>query len=134
MSGTLTADTPLFNSNKSENEKMGSLVLVRGKNQIKVDRLECGDIGAVLKLQNTDVNETLATKANPIQYEAIEFPKGMLGKAIWPKTRKDEDRLSTGLSRLASEDKSMILVNNTETREQVLYGLEISILILLLIN
>jgi elongation factor G len=47
----------------------------------------------------------------------------MLGKAIWPRTRNDEDRLSTGLSRLASEDKSMMLVNNTETREQVLYGL-----------
>lgn len=123
MSGTLSADTPLYNSNKSENEKMGSLVLVRGKNQIKVDKLECGDIGAILKLQDTDVNETLATKANPIEYKPIEFPKGMLGKAIWPRTRNDEDRLSTGLSRLASEDKSMMLVNNTETREQVLYGL-----------
>ncbi len=123
MSGTLSADTPLYNSNKSENEKMGSLVLIRGKNQIKVDKLECGDIGAILKLQDTDVNETLATKANPIQYKPIEFPKGMLGKAIWPRTRNDEDRLSTGLSRLASEDKSMMLINNTETREQVLYGL-----------
>jgi len=123
MSGTLTSDTPLYNSNKSENEKMGSLVLIRGKNQIKVDRLECGDIGAILKLQDTDVNHTLATKANPIQYKPIDFPQGMLGKAIWPKTRNDEDRLSSGLSRLASEDKSMLLVNNTETREQVLYGL-----------
>ncbi len=123
MSGTLSADTALYNSNKSENEKMGSLVLIRGKNQIKVDKLECGDIGAILKLQNTDVNETLATKANPIKYNPIEFPQGMLGKAIWPRTRNDEDRLSTGLSRLSSEDKSMMLVNNTETREQVLYGL-----------
>ncbi len=123
MSGTLIADTAIYNSNKSENEKMGNLVLIRGKNQIKVDKLECGDIGAILKLQDTDVNHTLATKANPIQYKPIDFPQGMLGKAIWPKTRNDEDRLSSGLSRLASEDKSMLLVNNTETREQVLYGL-----------
>ncbi len=123
MSGVLTMDTPLYNTTKEESEKCGSIVLVRGKNQEKVTKLETGDIGAILKLNNTAVNDTLATKANPIKYQPIEFPRGMLGKAIWPKTRNDEDKLSTGLTKLAAEDKSMKVVNNTETREQVLYGI-----------
>lgn len=123
MSGVLTMDTPLYNTTEEENEKCGSIVLVRGKNQEKVSKLETGDIGAILKLNNTSVNDTLATKANPIKYQPIEFPKGMLGKALWPKTRNDEDKLSTGLAKLSAEDKSMKVVNNTETREQVLYGI-----------
>ena len=123
MSGVLTLDTPLYNTTKDESEKGGSIVVLRGKNQEKVTKLETGDIGAILKLNDTAVNDTLATKANPIKYPQIEFPKGMLGKAIWPKTRNDEDKLSTGLAKLTAEDKSMKVVNNTETREQVLYGI-----------
>jgi len=123
MSGTLTADTPLYNSTTEENEKMGGLVLIRGKNQEKVTKLECGDIGAVLKLQATTTNDSLATKAKPFAYTPIEFPQGMLSKAIWAKSKNDEDKLSEGLRKLAAEDKSMKVINNEETRERVLYGL-----------
>ena len=123
MSGTLTLDTPIYNVTADTNEKMGGLVVVRGKNQEKVTKLECGDIGAVLKLSNTSTNDTLATKGCTVQYPAIEFPQGMLGKAIWPKTKNDEDKMSSGLAKLQGEDKSMKVVLNTETKEQVLYGI-----------
>ncbi|MBR5048841.1 MAG: elongation factor G [Erysipelotrichaceae bacterium] len=123
MSGVLTLETPLYNVTAETNEKMGGLVVVRGKNQEKVTKLECGDIGAVLKLTSTSTNDTLATKASPVAFKPIEFPAGMLGKAIWPKTKNDEDKLSSGLAKLQAEDKSMKVVINSETKEQVLYGI-----------
>ena len=123
MSGELTLDTPLYNANKEDTEKAGSIVIIRGKNQEKVNKLTCGDIGAILKLSETTTNDTLATKANPVIYPAIEFPQGMLSKAIWAKSKNDEDKLSEGLKKLASEDKSMKVVVNEETKERVLYGM-----------
>ncbi len=123
MSGELTMDTALYNVNKEENEKAGSLVVIRGKNQEKVSKLVTGDIGAILKLQDTQTNETLSARGAAVEpYPQIVFPEGMLGKAIWPKTKNDEDKLSSGLAKLAGEDKSMKVINNAETREQVLYG------------
>ena len=123
ISGVLSTETPAFNVNQGENEKIGSIVVIRGKNQDKVNKLYAGDIGAVLKLQYTETNETLATKANPIEMPKIEFPHGMLGKAIWPKSKNDEDKMSSGLAKIREEDLSCQVVNNTETRELVLYGI-----------
>ena len=123
ISGVLSAETPAFNVNQGENEKIGSIVVIRGKNQEKVNKLYAGDIGALLKLQYTETNETLATKANPIELPKIEFPHGMLGKAIWPKSKNDEDKMSSGLAKIREEDLSCQVVNNTETRELVLYGI-----------
>ena len=123
ISGVLTPETPAFNVNQGENEKIGSIVVIRGKNQEKVNKLCAGDIGALLKLQYTETNETLATKANPIEMPKIVFPSGMLGKAIWPKSKNDEDKMSSGLAKIREEDLSCQVVNNTETRELVLYGI-----------
>ena len=123
ISGVLTAETPAFNVNQGENEKIGSIVVLRGKNQEKVSKLYAGDIGALLKLQYSETNETLATKANPIEMPKIVFPSGMLGKAIWPKSKNDEDKMSSGLAKIREEDLSCQVVNNTETRELVLYGI-----------
>ena len=123
LSGVLSAETPAYNSNQEENEKIGSIVILRGKNQEKVTKLEAGDIGAVLKLQYTHTNDTLATKANPLVCPKIEFPHGMLGRAIFPKSKNDEDKMSSGLNKIREEDPSCELINNTETRELVLYGI-----------
>ncbi len=123
VSGVLSTETPAYNTNKDENEKIGSIVVLRGNKQEKVTKLEAGDIGAILKLQYTSTNDTLATKANPVQLKPIEFPHGMLGKAIWPKSKNDEDKLSSGLNKIREEDPSCEVVNNTETRELVLYGI-----------
>ena len=123
ISGVLSTETPAFNSNRGESEKIGSIVVLRGKNQEKVSKLYAGDIGALLKLQYTETNDTLATKANPVVVDQIEFPHGMLGKAIWPKSKNDEDKMSSGLAKIREEDLSCQVINNTETRELVLYGI-----------
>lgn len=123
MSGVLSSDTEVINVQKDTSEKVAQVFSIRGKNQIAVGKLFTGDIGAVVKLQETHTNDTLATKANPVMYPEIEFPSPMLSKAIWPKSKNDEDKLSTSLSKILEEDQSARLENNAETNELVVYGL-----------
>ena len=123
MSGTLTVGTPAYNVTKDASEKIGSVLVMRGNKQIPVTKLEAGDIGAVIKLDDTGTNDTLATKAVPFSFAPIVFPQGMLGKAIWPKTKNDEDKMSVGLNKVQIEDKSCKVINNKETHEIVLYGI-----------
>lgn len=123
MSGVLSSDKEVYNVQNSENEKLSQVFSIRGKNQIAVGKLFTGDIGAVVKLQNTHTNDTLATKAKPVIHEPIKFPEAMLSKAIWPKSKNDEDKLSTSLGKILEEDHSARLENNAETNELVLYGL-----------
>lgn len=123
MSGVLSTDKEVYNVQNNEVEKLSQVFSIRGKNQIAVGKLFTGDIGAVVKLQNTHTNDTLATKAKPVIYEPIVFPEPMLAKAIWPKSKNDEDKLSTSLSKILEEDHTARLENNNETNELIVYGL-----------
>ena len=123
MSGVLTPNTPVYNSNKDANEKIGQVFVICGKSQIEVGKLSTGDIGAVVKLSSTATNDTLCTKAKAVVYPKIEYPEPLLGFAIRPKTKADEDKLTAGIRNLMQEDGTIRLDNNQETHEQVLYGL-----------
>lgn len=123
MSGVLNSDSQVYNQKKDANEKIGQIYVINGKFQIGVGKLFTGDIGAVVKLQSTDTNDTLSTKAKPVHYPAIDYPQPMLGYAISPKTKADEDKMSVGIRNMAQEDGTLRLENNKETHEQVLYGM-----------
>lgn len=123
MSGVLGADSQVYNSKKDQMEKVSQIFIVKGKNQIAVGKLFTGDLGAVTKLQYTETNDTLCTKEKKVVFPDIEFPRPMLGVAISPKTKDDEDKMSEALKRILEEDKSLKLVKNVETGEQVLYAL-----------
>ena len=122
LSGTLTATTPLYNSKKDQAEKAGGLFTVCGKQQNPINKLSCGDIGALTKLLVTETNDTLCTKEKKVVYRDIEYPRPMLGVAVSPKTKDDEDKMSDALKKVLIEDKSLNFVRNAETGEQVLYG------------
>ena len=122
-SGVLSTDSVVYNSKKDENEKVSQIFIIKGKHQLAVGKLFTGDIGAVVKLQYTDTNDTLCTKEKPILLEEIKFPKPMLGYALWPKTKADEDKMSNAIQRILDEDKSLLFVKNSETKEQILYGM-----------
>lgn len=123
MTGVMSTDAQVLNVQKDKIEKLNQIYIVKGKHQIAVGKLFTGDIGAVVKLQFTDTNDTLATRLKPVTYAPIEFPKPMLGVAIWPKTKADEDKMSMGLQRMCEEDPSIRLDKNKETKETVLYGM-----------
>ena len=123
ISGKLTSDTTLYNSNKEENEKIGKIFTLRGKKQIEVSCLEAGDIGVAAKLALTETGDTLSDPKAPVILEGIEFPKPVLSMAIVPKSKGDEEKISQGLAKLMDEDKTFTLTSNKETGETVISGL-----------
>lgn len=123
MSGVLTSDSQVYNLKKDQTEKINQIYVINGKLQIAVGKLFTGDLGAVVKLQYSETNDTLSTRDCPVNYPDIEFPKPMLGMAITPKTKADEDKMSFALQRVLEEDRSLRLEKNTETKEQILYAM-----------
>lgn len=123
MSGVLTSDSQVYNLKKDQTEKINQIYVINGKLQIAVGKLFTGDLGAVVKLQYSETNDTLSTRDCPVNYPDIEFPKPMLGMAITPKTKADEDKMSFALQRVLEEDHSLRLEKNTETKEQILYAM-----------
>ena len=121
MSGVLNSDSQVYNANKEQSEKISTVFVISGKNQLPVKKLAAGDIGAVVKLGNTQTNDTLCTQQKPVKYDPIDYPQPMLGYAIWPKTKADEDKMSVGIRNLCEEDGTIRLEKNAETHEQVLY-------------
>ncbi len=123
MSGVLTSDTQVVNVQKDKAEKVAQIFIIKGKHQLAVGKLFTGDLGAIVKLQYTQTNDTLATKAKPVRYPNIVFPEGLLAMSIWPKSKNDEDKMSTSLQRIEEEDPSFKMMKNGETNELVVYGL-----------
>lgn len=121
-SGTITADSTVFNPKKDITEKIGHLYILRGKKQIEVSSLSAGDIGAVAKLSETSTGDTLCSKQEPIILEGIEFPEPNLSLAIVPKTKGDEEKIYAGLQKLMEEDPTFKTENNTETHQMIISG------------
>ncbi len=123
LSGVLNSDSQVYNAQKDTTEKVSQVYVVNGKYQLGVGKLFTGDIGCVVKLSATQTNDTLCTLSKVVHYPPIEFPKPMLGYAIWPKTKADEDKMSVGIRNMCEEDHTIRLDKNAETHEQVLYGM-----------
>ncbi|MCR5299922.1 MAG: elongation factor G [Erysipelotrichaceae bacterium] len=122
MSGVLTSDSVVYNTKKEENEKISQIYVVKGSKQEAVGKLFTGDLGCVTKLAVTETNDTLCDEDNPVIFPDINFPEPMLGVAIMPKTKADEDKMSFALQKILEEDKSLRLEKNAETNEQILYA------------
>jgi elongation factor G len=121
-SGTLKADTGIHNKTRDAPERFGHLLLLQGKTQTSVPEIKAGDLGAVAKLKDTLTNDTLGDKSDPIAFPAITFPEPVLSYAIEPKTRGDEDKISTSMHRLEEEDPSIKYSRDPQTKEQLLSG------------
>jgi len=121
-SGALSKDTEVFNANKDEIEKIGPIFLMRGKEQLDVKTIVAGDIGATAKLQFTETGDTLCDKEDLIKYAGIKLPKPCLFMAITPKSKGDEEKISTSLHKLMDEDPTFIIDRNTETHELLIGG------------
>ncbi len=121
-SGVLSSDTTVYNPKKDKLEKISQIFIIKGKHQTAVGKLFTGDIGAVTKLAYTQTNDTLCEKGKYYVVDEIKFSEPMLGVAVWPKSKNDDDKLSNALNRMCEEDPTTRLVNNKETKENVLYG------------
>ena len=121
--GTLRANSTVYNATKGKDERIGGLFYLRGKEQIVTDKVTAGDIGAAAKLANTDTNDTLCDKARILEMPKIKFPTPVLSKSIVPDKKGEEDKIITGLTKLADEDRCFKVETNPETKQMVLSGL-----------
>ena len=120
LSGTITSDMSLVNATTGNSEKLGRLYVMRGKKATEVKELTCGDIGAIAKMDKVRTGDTLADARNVIKFAGIPFAEPNFSKAIAPKTRGQEEKVASGLSRLNEEDPSFTVTNNAETRQMVI--------------
>ena len=121
--GTLRANSTVYNATKGKDERIGGLFFLKGKEQISTDCITAGDIGAASKLSNTDTNDTICDRARILEMPKIKFPQPCLSKSIIPKKKGDEDKIISGLTKLADEDHCFTVETNPETKQMVLSGI-----------
>jgi len=122
VSGKITSDMTLYNVNTETQEKLGHIYIVKGKKNIEVKEISCGDIGLVAKLNNTRTGDTLCAPGTFVKLDGIEFAEPCYSRAISPKVKGQEEKIAAGLTRLKDEDPSFTVVNNVETKQMVISG------------
>jgi elongation factor G len=122
VSGVVKADSTVHNKGKDAPERLGHLMLMQGKTATNVPEIKAGDLGAVAKLKDTLTNDVLGEKTDPVTFPPIQFPEPVLAYAIEPKSRGDEDKISTSMHRLEEEDPSIRYSRDPQTKELLLAG------------
>src|SRR5688572_8366515 len=122
FTGTLKSDSTLLNPTHGAKERMGHAAHLQGKTQKNVDSLGPGEIGVVMKLKETLTGDTLTDEAHPLELPRITFPEPAISFAIQPKTRGDEDKISSALKHIAEEDPSVHYHFDPETKQHLVSG------------
>ena len=122
-SGVLKNDASVTNLNKLGQERLSHLSIPQGKNPVEVAELHAGDVGVVAKLRETITGDTLGDKDNPIFYPPLQFPEPLITFAIEPKSRGDEDKISSALHRILEEDPTLRFGRDQQTNEMLLSGM-----------
>ncbi len=120
MNGTLRKDMTLRNLSNDTNEKLAKIYTIRGKKQTEVEALACGDIGMIAKLAATNTNDTLG---GSVKYAPVTAIEPFYSMAIKPTAKGDEDKISSGITKLLEEDLTIKYENNAETKQLILSGL-----------
>ncbi len=122
-SGSVKPDSHAWNARTSTDERIGQILLMRGKMQEPATEVPAGDIAAVVKLQNTHTNDTLSAKEKTVTLAPIAFPPPAFTAAIAPKTKSDLDKMGTALARVVEEDPTIHITRDQETAETLISGM-----------
>jgi len=122
-SGTLSSDSRVFNVTRGEEERIGQLYMMRGREQTPVAQVVAGDIGAVTRLAETRTGDTLADKGHPLVLPAISYPYPLYEVAVSPKTQADSAKMGSTLTRLCEEDPTLRWRQESSTRQTILAGM-----------
>lgn len=121
-SGTLSSGSNVYNSVKKKEEKIGQIYLMRGISREETPQVIAGDIGAIVKLKNTDTGDTFSDKGNPVVFPPLDFPLPSTSIALTPKGQKDEQKMSTALARLMKVDPLLKIEVDKESRQIIISG------------
>jgi elongation factor G len=122
-SGTLKAGSQVLNVNTGRTERIGRILMMHANEREQVDEVYAGDIAAAVGIKQVMTGDTLADPAHPIQLERMTFPEPVIKVAVEPKTKADQEKMSTALSRLAEEDPTFQVRTNEETGQTEISGM-----------
>jgi elongation factor G len=123
LSGTVKGDLNVVNARTHSKERLGQLLELQGKEHNQTADLGAGDIGAVAKLKETQTGDVLLDAERQVELPDIGFPEPVMSFAVTPKAKGDEEKMASGLRRLAEEDPTIQLRRDPQTGEQLLSGL-----------
>lgn len=121
-SGSLNADSTVYNSKKDTKERIGQIYLLTGKKQKPVGYASVGDMVAVAKLKETTTGDTFSDEKNPVVFEETKLPQPMISYALTPKSKGDEEKIAASLARIHEEDPTMMVGRDEQTGEILLSG------------
>jgi elongation factor G len=123
FTGILKTEATVTNLNRGTSERLAHLAIPQGKTPVEVPELHAGDIGVVAKLKDTVTGDTLGDKDHSIFYQRLSYPEPLITFAIEPKSRGDEDKISSALHRLLEEDPTLRFGRDQQTHEMLLSGM-----------
>lgn len=122
-SGVLEKGSYVLNSTKDKKERMGRLLQMHANKREEIDIVYSGDIAAAVGLKDTTTGDTLCAEDAPIILEKIEFPDTVISVAVEPKTKADQEKMGTALSKLAEEDPTFKVTSDQETGQTIIEGM-----------
>ncbi|KAA6334616.1 Elongation factor G [termite gut metagenome] len=122
-SGKIDAGSYIYNSRSGKKERVSRLFQMHSNKQNSVEVIGAGDIGAGVGFKDIHTGDTLCDEAAPIVLESMDFPEPVIGIAVEPKTQKDMDKLSNGLSKLAEEDPTFTVKTDEQTGQTIISGM-----------
>ena len=122
-SGSAATGANIVNTTKERKERLGRLLMMHANHREDVETVRAGDIVAAVGLKSTTTGDTLTMKDDPVILEEMSFPEPVIGLAIEPKTKADQEKLGEGLGRLAEEDPTFQVRSDEETGQTVISGM-----------
>lgn len=122
-SGHVDSGAAVANSTKGKKERIGKIFQMHANKENPVDSMTAGHIYAVIGLKDTTTGDTLSDPSNQVVLESMTFPAPVIEVAIEPKTKADQEKLSTAIQKLAEEDPTFRTENNPETGQTVIKGM-----------
>jgi elongation factor G len=122
-SGTLEVGSHILNCTKRKREKVARIVCMHANKREEMERIKVGQIGALIGLRDVTTGDTLAAETAPILLEKMQFPEPVIWMAIEPKTKEDEEKLSTILKNMQMEDPTFFASTDSETGQCIISGM-----------
>ncbi len=122
-SGTLNKGDGIYNSTKEKKERVGRMMMMHSNDREEIQEAFAGDIIALAGLKDTTTGDTLCSASEPVVLETMTFPDPVIEIAVEPKTKADQEKMSTGLARLAAEDPSFRVETDFESGQTIMKGM-----------
>ena len=122
-SGVLESGSYVLNNRSGNKERISRIFQMHANKQNQIERLEAGDIGAVVGFKDIKTGDTLSDEKNPIVLESMEFPEPVIGYAVEPKKTADQDKFGNAIAKLIEEDPTLVVQTDEETGQTILRGM-----------